>query len=34
MVRKIIWSANAKANRIEILDYWIKEINPTLTVKN
>jgi plasmid stabilization system protein ParE len=24
MVRKIIWSANAKADRIEILDYWIK----------
>lgn len=24
MVRKIIWSANAKADKIEILDYWIK----------
>lgn len=24
MVRKIIWSTNAKADRIEILDYWIK----------
>jgi plasmid stabilization system protein ParE len=24
MVRKIIWSANAKSDRIEILDYWIK----------
>jgi plasmid stabilization system protein ParE len=24
MVRKIIWSANAKDERIEILEYWIK----------
>ena len=23
MVREIIWSANAKADRIEILQYWI-----------
>jgi hypothetical protein len=24
MVRKIIWSSNAKAEKIEILGYWIK----------